>query len=79
MANCSIETLRTTKLPLIVNLGSYTEKMRFVANTQTYDPILVKKWCYEHKAIFDCYTNEIHLMHRGKMFKIHATDPKDPG
>ena len=43
VANGSIETLGTTKLPLTVNLGSYTEKMRLVANTQTYDLILGRK------------------------------------
>ena len=40
MANGSIETLRTTKIPLTVNIESYTIKMHFVASTQTYDLIL---------------------------------------
>ena len=39
MANGYIETLRATKLTLTVNLGGYAEKMRVVANTQTYDLI----------------------------------------
>ena len=42
MANGSIINLRTTKLPLTISIGGYTEKMRLVANTQTYDLILGK-------------------------------------
>lgn len=79
MANGSTIKLRTTKLPLTISIGGCTEKMRLVANAQTYDLILGKKWCYEHRAILDCYTNEVHFTHKGKVFKIHATDPKDPG
>ena len=42
MANGSIIKLRTAKLPLTINIGGYTEKMRLVANARTYDLIWEK-------------------------------------
>ena len=79
MADVSIIKLRTTKLPFTINIGGYTEKMRLVANIQTYDVVFGEKLCYKHRAILDCYTNEVDFTHKRKMFKIHVTDPKNPG
>ena len=39
----------------------------------------MKELCYEHRAILDCDTNEVHFTHKGRVFKIQATNPKDPG
>ena len=61
MANGLTVRLRAAKYPLYVSTGGYTEKMRIVANTQTYDLILGMKWCYGHRDILDCYTNEVHF------------------
>ena len=54
MANGFTENLRTTKYPLTINIEGYTEKLRLVANTQTYGLILRKNWCNEQKAILEC-------------------------
>ena len=42
MANGYYETLRTTVTPPIANIEGYTEEMRQLANTQTYDLVLRK-------------------------------------
>ena len=52
--------------------------MRLLANVQTYDLILGKKWCYEHKAILDRCTYEVCFSHKGEVFTMLSTKPKDP-
>ena len=79
MANGTEETMSSTVHPVQVSFGGYTEKLRFAANKQTYDLILGKKWCYDHKVILDCYTNQVSFKHKNRTFVLEATHAKDPG
>ena len=53
--------------------------MRLSANKQTYDLILSIKWCYDHRAILDFYTNTVTFQHKETRFFVKATHAKDPG
>ena len=72
MANKVEQSLRSTVSDVQISIGSYTEKMRLVANPQNHDVILGKKWCSNHKALLDCDTNEIIFCHKNSKHKIHA-------
>ena len=75
MANNAHQKLLSTTSPVSISLGGYTQKMRLAANPLNYDLILGKKWTSEHKAIINCYTNEISFSHKGKDYHIVAKDP----
>ena len=75
MANKVEQELNSTISDVTISIGSYTEKMRLVANPQNHDVILGKKWCSNHKAVLDCNTNEIDFCYKNKSFKILAKPP----
>ena len=75
MANNTSQKLLSTVSPVSVSIGGYTEKLRFAANPLNYDLILGKKWTTNHRAVINCYTNEISFSHKGKNYHIIAKDP----
>ncbi len=78
MANNTTQELRSTVHPLSVSISGYTEKLRFAASPLNYDVILGKKWTTEHRAIVNCYTNEIVFQHKGRRHTIVAREPSKP-
>ena len=77
MANNTPQKLLSTISPVTICIGGYTQKMRLAANPLNYDLILGKKWTTDHKAIINCYTNEIRFSHKGKNYHVIAKDPTD--
>ena len=77
MANNTPQELKSTVSPVTISIGGYSQKMRFAANPQNYDLILGKKWTTIHRALINCYTNEICFSHKGKEYKIMAKDPSN--
>ena len=69
------QKMGSTISPVTISLGDYAEKMRLAASLLNYELILGKTWTSAHKAIINCYTNEISFSHKGKMYNIVAKDP----
>ena len=72
MANETIEKIGETTEPAAINLGSYTECMRFIVSPLKYGVILGKKWETKHHAKIDCSNNQICFKHQGCHHLLHA-------
>ena len=70
MANKVEQSLNSTKTNVTVSIGPYSEKMRLVANPQSHDVILGKKWCSNHKALLNCGNNQIDFWYKGQKHTI---------
>ena len=78
MAKKSLQELKSTTRPLQLSIGGYTQNMRFVSIPMNYDIILGKKWASQHRALIDCYSNEVIFQHKGKKHRVLAIDPLEP-
>ena len=78
MANKTPQSLKSTLEPLQISIKGYTETTYLASIPSNYDMILGKKWTTEHKAKIDCYNNKVTFQHKGKTYRVVATDPKEP-
>ena len=76
MANNTQQKMKSTVYPVTISMAGYSQKMRLAANPLNYDLILGKKWTTNHKAVVNCYTNEISFSHKGKQYTMIAKDPR---
>ena len=78
MANKNPQSLNYTLEPLQSSIKGYTKNIYLDSFPSKYDMILEKKRETEHKAKIYCYSNEVTFQHKGKFYRVVATDPKEP-
>ena len=72
MANETVQEIGETTEPVAINLGSYTECMRFIVSPLRYSVIFGKKWETKYDAKIDCSNNQICFRYRGSDHVLHA-------
>ena len=77
MANNTEESVDSTKNPIALSIGPYSESMRFAVNKLQYDVILGKKWQHKHRARIDCQSNSVDFCHKGKAYCLIANTQEE--
>ena len=76
MANNSEQDVNSTLNPVSISLGSYTENMRLAVNPQKHDLILGRKWAKNHRAIVDCFNDQVNFCYQGKSYNLTGRNPE---
>ena len=75
MANGTEQVLEETSKPVTVQMKNYTEPLYFaVSPMKRYDAIIGKEWCGAHRALIDCWRNEVRFIHKGKKYVVEADE-----
>ena len=75
MANGTEQVLEETSKPVTVQMKNYTEPLYFaVSPLKRYDAIIGKEWCGAHRALIDCWRNEVRFIHKRKKYVVEADE-----